>query len=72
MTRREEYRKTANYRFLESVLVRSLTIGEVWFWAWIFNPSLNSNTVWFIAVICSMLVISMVAAVTGNKYEGRN
>ena len=26
-------------------------IGGVWFWAWILNPTLTSNNVWFIAVL---------------------
>lgn len=28
-----------------------IVIGEVWFYAWIFNPNIDSGTVWFVAFI---------------------
>lgn len=32
-----------------------ITVGEVWFFAWIFNPHLSTGTVNFVAVVVAML-----------------
>lgn len=48
--------------FLFSLLARLLsyllTIGLVWVYAWINNPEINSETVWFVGNVAALLIVS--------------
>jgi hypothetical protein len=54
-TKREDKIDAIGYQVAE-IISWLLWVGMVWIYAWIFNPSLNSNTVWFVAVLFASLM----------------
>ena len=43
-----------------------LTFGIVWFYAWIYNPTINSNTVNFVGA-CAGLIVTLCISIDDDE-----
>lgn len=48
-------------RIVEGTLDVFISMGIVWSLAWAYNPHINSNTVWFVAMLFGFLVANIMA-----------